>query len=155
MKYTIQELESFSVVGREIELTHSQKTNVQISTKFWQTFNMSLKRSKLSQSENWVKYAFMERRNGQLFYYCAIPKKDIIPEGFILKEMKAQRYLVVEHIGPMSKIYRTYGEIYQEILPNMDYKPFQESFIHFEKYDYRFHWNQGNSIIEIWVPIKN
>jgi len=29
----------------------------------------------------------MERKNGALFYYCAIPKKVVIPEGFIIKEV--------------------------------------------------------------------
>ena len=24
-----------------------------------------------------------------------------------------------------------------------------------ERYDYRFHWNKENSIIEIWLPIKS
>lgn len=54
----------------------------------------------------------------------------------------------------MDKIYETYGMIYQEILPQMEYIPLQENFLHFEKYDYRFHWNKKNSIIEIWLPIK-
>ncbi|HAP8748024.1 transcriptional regulator, partial [Enterococcus faecium] len=26
---------------------------------------------------------------------------------------------------------------------------------HFEKYDYRFHWNSDNSVIEIWIPIQD
>ncbi|HAP8558889.1 TPA: transcriptional regulator, partial [Enterococcus faecium] len=25
----------------------------------------------------------------------------------------------------------------------------------FEKYDYRFHWNSDNSVIEIWIPIQD
>lgn len=155
MKYTIQELESFSVIGQEIEITHSQKVNIQISTSFWQLFNNNIKQLCLSQSKNWVKYSFMERRNGKLFYYCAIPYKTTVPNGFVFKEIKAQRYLVVEHLGPMNKIYNTYGKIYQEILPSTNYLVSQENFIHFEKYDYRFHWNKENSIIEIWIPIKS
>ncbi|HAP8552898.1 TPA: transcriptional regulator, partial [Enterococcus faecium] len=27
--------------------------------------------------------------------------------------------------------------------------------LHFEKYDYRFHWNSDNSVIEIWIPIQD
>ncbi|HDG0686682.1 transcriptional regulator, partial [Enterococcus faecium] len=23
------------------------------------------------------------------------------------------------------------------------------------KYDYRFHWNSDNSVIEIWIPIQD
>ncbi len=54
----------------------------------------------------------------------------------------------------MDKISETYSKIYKEILPNTKYIPLQESFLHFERYDYHFHWNRENSIIEIWLPIK-
>ena len=74
MKYTIRELETFSVIGQEVELTNYQKRNIQISTQFWRKFNSNLKKSYLSQSGNWIKYAFMERRNEKLFYFCSIPK---------------------------------------------------------------------------------
>lgn len=154
MKYTICELEAFSVIGQEIELTNFQRQNVQICTQFWRTFNKNLKKLYLSQSGNWIKYAFMERRNGKLFYYCAIPKRSVIPEEFTFREIKGQRYLMVEHIGSMEKIYDTYGKIYREILPSTGYVPLQENFIHFERYDYRFQWNREESVIEIWIPIK-
>ena len=154
MKYTIRELETFSVIGQEVELTNYQKRNIQISTQFWRKFNSNLKKSYLSQSGNWIKYAFMERRNEKLFYFCSIPKRNGVPNNFVYKEIQHYKYLVVEHIGSMDKIYETYGMIYQEILPQMEYIPLQENFLHFEKYDYRFHWNKENSIIEIWLPIK-
>lgn len=133
MKYTIRELEAFSVIGQEVELTNYQKRNIQISTQFWRNFNSNLKKSYLSQSGNWIKYAFMEKRNGKLFYLCSIPKRNIIPESFICKEILFCKYLVIEHIGAMDKIYETYGKIYQEILPNTQYIPLQENFLHFER----------------------
>lgn len=101
-----------------------------------------------------MKYAFMERKEDKLFYYCAIPRRIIVSEGFVSKEIASCRYLVVEHIGSMDKIYETYTKIYKEILPNTEYTPLQESFLHFERYDARFHWNRESSIIEIWVPLK-
>lgn len=155
MKYTIQEHESFSVIGQEVELTNFQRRNIQISKRFWQKFNVNLKKSYLSQSGNWIKYAFMEKREEKLFYYCAIPKKAVIPEGFISREISAYRYLVVEHIGSMDNIYSTYGEIYMNILPNEKYVAIKDDFLHFEKYDYRFQWNKANSVIEIWIPIQS
>ena len=96
----------------------------------------------------------MERREEKLFYYCAIPKRVVVPDNFIQKEIKPHKYLVVEHIGSMDKIYSTYTRIYKEILPNSNYTPIQDDFKHFEKYDYRFHWNKVNSVIEIWVPVE-
>ena len=57
--------------------------------------------------------------------------------------------------GAMEKIYETYGKIYQEIIPNTPYTPIKNIILHFEKYDYRFHWNRDNSVIEIWIPIQD
>lgn len=155
MKYTIREIEAFTVIGQEVELTNYQKRNIQIITQFWRKFNSNLKKSYLSQAGNWIKYAFMEKRNGKLFYFCAIPKINIIPDNFLYKEIQAYKYLVVEHTGSMDKIYETYSKIYKELLPNTEYALLQKVFLHFERYDYRFHWNKESSIIEIWLPIKS
>ena len=146
---------AFAVIGQEVELTNYQKKNIQISTQFWRKFNSSLKKAYLSQSGNWVKYAFMERRNGKLYYFCSIPQRTITPEGFLYKEIPSYKYLVVEHIGAMDKIYETYGKIYEEIIPSTSYIPIKDIILHFEKYDYRFHWNSDNSVIEIWIPIQD
>ena len=89
----------------------------------------------------------MERKNGKLFYFCSIPKRNVVPDSFFYKEVPPCKYLVVEHIGSMGKIYETYGKVYQEILPNTNYIPLQENFLHFERYDYRFQWN-----IEMCTP---
>lgn len=155
MKYTIREIEAFTVIGQEVELTNYQKRNIQISTQFWRKFNSNLKKSYLSQAGNWIKYAFMEKRNGKLFYFCAIPKRNIIPDNFLYKEIQAYKYLVVEHTGSMDKIYETYSKIYKELLPNTEYALPQKDFLHFERYDYHFHWNKESSIIEIWLPINS
>lgn len=96
----------------------------------------------------------MERKNGGLTYFCAIPKRTIIPDGFILKEIQPHQYLVAEHTGAMNRIYDTYEELYRNLLPNIKYEPLPTDLIHLEKYDERFHWNRENSIIEIWIPIK-
>ena len=154
MNYRICEIDSFSVIGQEIELTNKQKENVKICVDFWRKFNNNLKKAYLSQSGNWIKYAFMEKREDKLFYYCSIPRKIVVPEGFVSKEIASCKYMVVEHIGSMERIYETYTKIYKEILPNTEYTPLRESFLHFERYDARFHWNREHSIIEIWIPIK-
>ena len=74
MNYTIRELEVFSVIGQEVEFTNYQKRNIQISTQFWRKFNSNLKKLYFSQSGNWIKYAFMERKNGKLFYFALFQK---------------------------------------------------------------------------------
>ena len=155
MNYTICEMDSFSVIGQKIELTNRQKENIKICVEFCREFNNNLKKAYLLQSGNWIKYAFMERRNGKLYYFCSIPQRTITPEGFLYKEIPSYKYLVVEHIGAMDKIYETYGKIYEEIIPSTSYIPIKDIILHFEKYDYRFHWNSDNSVIEIWIPIQD
>ena len=155
MNYTICEMDSFSVIGQKIELTNRQKENIKICVEFWREFNNNQKKAYLLQSGNWIKYAFMERRNGKLYYFCSIPQRTITPEGFLYKEIPSYKYLVVEHIGAMDKIYETYGKIYEEIIPSTSYIPIKDIILHFEKYDYRFHWNSDNSVIEIWIPIQD
>lgn len=155
MNYSLRKLDAFLVIGQVVELTQSKRKNITISTQFWRIFNTNLKKSHLSQSGNWQKYAFMERRMGKLYYYCAIPFKTEIPDGFYLKEVKPHLYLVVEHHGAMMNIYETYDQIYRHLLPNIHYEPLKEDCIHFERYDHRFHWNREDSIIEIWVPIRH
>ena len=113
MNYRICELEPFSVIGKEIELTNRQKENIKICVDFWRKFNNNLKKAYLSQSGNWIKYAFMERREDKLFYCCAIPRQIVVPEGFVSKEIASYKYMVVEHIGSMDKIYETYSKIYK------------------------------------------
>lgn len=153
MNYRIETKGAFSVIGQEIEMTSFQNKNVQISTQFWQEFNQNLKKAYLSQSGNWVKYAFMEKRGEKLFYLCAIPRRAVVPENFICKEIMTQTYLVTEHIGSMVRIYDTYNEVYKKILPESGYIPFKKDFLHFERYDERFHWNRTDSVIEIWIPV--
>ena len=72
----------------------------------------------------------MERREDRLFYYCAIPRKIVVSEGFVSKEIVSCKHMVVEHIGSMDKIYETYTKIYKEILPNTEHTPLRESLGH-------------------------
>ena len=130
MNYTICEMDSFSVIGQKIELTNRQKENIKICVEFWREFNNNLKKAYLLQSGNWIKYAFMERREDRLFYYCAIPRKIVVSEGFVSKEIVSCKHMVVEHIGSMDKIYETYTKIYKEILPNTEHTPLRESLGH-------------------------
>ena len=155
MDYRIDELEAISVIGQETRLTNYQCRNLDISIKFWKQFNAALKKAYLAQGGNWSKYAFMYKRDGIFYYYCAIPRRTTVPDDFMIKEIPPQKYLVVEHIGPMENIYNTYSNIYNVILPECKYVPDQTRFLHFERYDSRFQWNRNDSVIEIWVPVQS
>ena len=73
MNYPICEMDSFSAIGQEMELTNRQKENIKICVELWREFNDNLKKAYLSQSGNWIKYAFMERKEDRLFYYYLNP----------------------------------------------------------------------------------
>ena len=62
-------------------------------------------------------------------------------------------YLKVDHKGAMNNLAFTYHEIYKQIIPNSTFELKRDVFLHFEKYDHRFHWNRNASIIEIWIPV--
>lgn len=153
LKYRIEECESFTVVGQAIQLTNSQKHNLVLSKRFWKQFNQNIKKAYLFQGQHWTKYAFMIRRNNKLYYYCALPDQGKVPEHFFTQNILKQKYLVFEHIGHMDNIYMTYNHIYLKVIPHCPYQVNKEHFLHFEKYNNRFHWNHPDSVIEIWIPI--
>ena len=154
MKYTIKELPTFSVIGLEQTLTEKKSQNLERCLSFWPYFNQQLKRNRLGQKGIWTKYAFMTRREGQFYYFCGIPQPETVPVNFLSKEIPTCTYLVVEHQGAMKHIYATYETLYRELIPKLGLSLEQVDFLHFEKYDEKFKWNQKNSVIEIWVPLK-
>lgn len=154
MDYRIEKADAFTVIGLETQLSYKQQQNIEISKRFWKAFNGELKKAYLSQFGNWVKYAFMVREEGQLFYYCAVPKRTAVPQGFLCKKIERQTYLVFEHTGRMESIYDTYAIIYHTVLPKSGYAAYPKGFLHFEKYTSRFRWNREGPVIEIWVPVR-
>jgi hypothetical protein len=46
------------------------------------------------------------------------------------------------------------NEIYKQIIPNDKLVLNQTEYFHFELYNYKFKWNNNESIIEIYVPLK-
>ena len=44
--------------------------------------------------------------------------------------------------------------VYKEIIPKNNILVENRQFVYFEKYDYKFHWNREDSVIEIYIPIK-
>ena len=130
MDYQIIELEEFNVIGIRYELSKSLSNNVKLAQNHWKIFNSKLRNNKLYLGSNWCKYAFIEK--------------------IILKS----KYLRVEHIGNMNKLKDTINYVYKEIIPKNNILVENRQFVYFEKYDYKFHWNREDSVIEIYIPIK-
>lgn len=153
MDYKLLRMPRFSIIGQETKITSSHAQNFEICRRFWHAFNTRLKKEHLSQHGHWVKYAFMYKHGNDYMYCCGIPGQQPVPAGFIQKDIGAQQYAVFQHVGRMDSIYATYNTIYRTALPASGCTPNRDSFLHFEKYDHRFHWSRADSIIEIWVPV--
>jgi len=154
MDYKIKEIDRFTVIGMEIPITKHQDRNIEICRSFWYKFNAELKKTHISPRGNWLKYAFTYKKDDEYWYFCAIPKKYVIPDRFIEKAIERQKYLVFEHCGDINGIKDTINKIYKEFLHVNNFQVNAKDFIHFEKYDKLFHWNNKNSVIEIWIPLK-
>jgi len=154
MDYKIREVENFTVIGMEMQITRYQNKNIEICKSFWYKFNAELKKKRISPRGNWLKYAFTLKKNDAYWYFCAIPKEQITPDNFIEKTIERQKYLVFEHCGSMDSIKDTINAIYKEFLLFSSFQVNAKDFVHFEKYDKRFHWKNKDSIIEIWLPLK-
>lgn len=154
MDFQIIELEEFNVIGIRYELSKSLSNNVKLAQNHWKTFNGKLRNNKLYLGSNWCKYAFIEKINNNIFYYLSIPKNDYIPKGFTEKKILNSKYLKIEHIGNMSKLKDTINYVYKEIIPKNNILVKSSKFVYFEKYDYKFHWNREDSVIEIYIPMK-
>ncbi|WP_347175531.1 GyrI-like domain-containing protein [Polaribacter uvawellassae] len=151
--------QNIKVCGLVTELTKSQSENFGIIQNHWSEFNAELKRKKLNQNGgNWTKYGITLKTNKKYFYLTAIPVGDLtFPDNFKNLEIPKGEYEMFSHKGKMEDIKNTLFEIYKVILPKSNLKIEDQAktgFIHFEKYDYRFKWNNPNSIIDIYLPIK-
>lgn len=148
------ELEEFTVMGKEYPLQNSLEKNIRLAQKHWMNFNNALRKNKVHLGRNWLKYAFIIEKNDSLFYYIAIPKKDSMPEGFCQKTIPKSRYLMTRHRGNIGKLKNTVDCIYNNLISKNDFNPNSQDFSYFERYDYRFHWNRKDSVIELYFPIE-
>lgn len=145
--------------GLVTELTNSQSVNFKIIQKHWRTFNEKLKKYKLNQKDgNWVKYGITFKIEEKYFYLTAIPTNNLLfPDHFTSLEIPKGEYEIFTHKGKIENIKQTIFEIYKVTLPKSNLKienHTKTGFIHFEKYDNRFQWNNSNSIIDIYLPLN-
>lgn len=152
-------VEGMKVSGLSVQLTRSQSQNHQIISKHWQTFNHILKSKRLTLGRNWVKYGITKKVGDSYYYMTAIPS-DIGADGFeidgfVSETFDTAEYCCFQHMGSMDLIKSTIYKIYKEVIPSLGIRLNENrGLIHYERYDYRFNWNNPNSIIDIYVPTK-
>jgi len=147
------------LIGLEIKLTRSQDKNYILIRDLWKKFNPELKNIKNRRSGNWEKFGITYKKDGDIFYVASIEKTDkmILPSDMINKEIKQGQYVCFTHIGAMDAIKTTLFDIFKKIVPKLklEIKPNEKSgLICFERYDYRFNWNNPNSLLEIYLPLE-
>ncbi|MBN2041801.1 MAG: effector binding domain-containing protein [Spirochaetes bacterium] len=142
------------ITGIATPLTRSQKENYQIIRKHWKNFNRQLGINQVNTGANWKKYGVTYRRDNTYFYFTGLPLAKEI-NGFEKLSIETGYYIKFRHSGSMPEIKNTVYQIYKKIIPEngIDLDD-QRRIIHYEYYDCRFKWNDKDSIIDIFVPIK-
>ncbi len=82
-------------------------------------------------------------------------KSMLLPAGMETMGINSGDYICFTHKGYLKNISVTINEIYRKIIPEFGLKieaDRSNGLIHFERYDYRFHWNNPTSLIELNLP---
>jgi AraC family transcriptional regulator len=157
MEYSIHYIENRKLYGLLVNITKSQNKNYDIIKEFWKEFNGKIKDSNLPRKSggNWEKYGITYKSGDIYNYFCGIPVENNYENTFF-EEYKIinGNYAVFQHKGAMYYLKNTINIIYKQMIPNDKLELNQTDYFHFELYNYKFKWNNDESIIGIYVPIK-
>jgi AraC family transcriptional regulator len=102
-----------------------------------------------------VQYWFADQDEGSIFFYIALEVHSFndIPIQFTAKVLPRQTYLKFLHKGFSNKVGLTYQYIYEEYLPETDYK--LPHLFNFEYYgpEHKGPYNE-ESVSEIYIPVE-
>jgi predicted transcriptional regulator YdeE len=157
MEYLIQYMENKKLYGLSTNITKSKNENHRIISNFWKEFNTKLKNSNLPKipNGNWEKYGITYKSGNVYKYFSGIPVENgYINTFFEEKIIVNGNYAIFQHKGSMNYIKETIDKIYKEIIPNNKLVLNQAEYFHFELYNHQFKWNNNESIIGIYLPIK-
>lgn len=154
MKYESVKINEISVCGMIVELTTSQNENFTIISQCWKNFNVQLRHKKMWQGKDWAKYGITKKIDGKYFYMTAIESAEDVA-GFDNEIISAGEFMCFQHVGSLERIKLTISEIYRNVIPSLNIKlDAKNTLAHYERYDYRFNWNDPDSILDIYVPIE-
>jgi predicted transcriptional regulator YdeE len=157
MEYSIHCMENIKLYGLSVNITKSQTKNHDIIKDFWKEFNIKLKTVNLPRKSggHWEKYGITYKSGDIYKYFCGVPVENNYENTFFEENKIVNgNYAVFQHKGAMYYIKDTINKIYKEIIPNNKFELNQIEYFHFELYNYKFKWNNDESIIGIYVPIK-
>ena len=163
MEAEIVELDEMTVVGMQSLI--SSKHN--LIPKLWGRFMSRDKEVKHMSNKNaafGVSFDMQEipsegeyaKKEYQFFYLVglAVDSTDNIPEGMTYKKVPAHKYAKFTHKGLLSKLEKTYNDIFSGWLPASEYEYAGDSGCDLEWYDDRFKMDSEESEFDIYVPIK-
>jgi len=81
-----------------------------------------------------------------------VSASEALPEGFEEITIPEGDYAVFEHLGSLDTLHDTYSALYGEWLPASGYE--QSGDLDFELYGPHFKYGDPQSVMEIWVPVK-
>ncbi len=82
----------------------------------------------------------------------AVRDSRTVPTGMALQHIEAHAYAVFVHNGQLSELAQTVARIFEEWLPGSAYE--QDGDFYFEYYDDRFQPNSRDSVVFVWVPVR-
>ena len=139
----------------ETEITTFHQKNSSIISDHWKKFNVLFRVNKIKFDSEWEKFGITIKTNNQYFYQCAFQSESCISR-FKQTSIPDGNFAKFNHTGPLYLLSKTINQIYKKIIPvsllDID---LGRSLIHYERYDSKFNWNNQNSVIEIYVPLKN
>lgn len=163
MEPEIVELDEMTVVG--IQSLISSKHN--LIPKLWEKFMTRDKEVKHMSNKNvafGVSFDMQEipsegedaKKEYQFFHLVglAVDNTNNIPEGMTYKKVPAHKYAKFTHKGLLSKLEKTYNDIFSGWLPASEYEYAGDSGCDLEWYDDRFKMDSEESEFDIYVPIK-
>ena len=74
------------------------------------------------------------------------------PPGMVSRHFDRQLYAVFHHLGPVAGLAETVRQVFSDELPQMGYQACGEYYL--EVYDDRYDPGETESIMFIWVPVK-
>ena len=155
MKVIITEREPLKVVGMKIHTTIKENRIPQLWTDFIARMD---ELNKVSVPDCSLGICLSEtvsefHKDSEFDYLaCKVVKDDsVIPSGMEYREIPAQLVAVFTHSGSLETLSETYDYIYDEWLPDSEYKLIAADEI--EWYDSRFKFGEEDSQMDIHIPI--
>ncbi len=155
MKVIVTEREPLKVVGMKISTTMKDNSIPQL----WNDFiarmeelaEIAVPDCSLGVCLNEIN-ADLEGSDFFDYLACKVVKDDsIIPSGMEYREIPAQLVAVFTHFGSLESLGETYDYIYNEWLPDSEYKMAAADEV--EWYDSRFKYGDTESQMDIHIPI--